>query len=402
MSRILPNWLDSYLEYNKDTESALVFHKWVGISMIAAVMRKKTRLVLGRITVFPNLYIVLVADPGTARKTTAINFGKKLLVDIPDIYTSADSITREALVEDLEKSACEEIMKDGSTFRHSSMSIISGEFESFLGQKAENTKMLVLLTDLFDCDEGAWSYRTKGAGTNIIPSVFVNLLGATTPESLASCLPPSAIGGGLTSRILFIWAGKKDKKVAIPTFNEETIALREELKKDLFRISKISGEYYFSKEAEDFWVDWYNAYEENDPRRAAQDKAFDGWYSRKPLCIQKLSMILAASESDELIITKRHITSAIYEVEEREASMSRVFRAVGKSSITAEVDLVMEIIKEKGVILESDLMNMIWRDVDRMKFDNVINTALATKRIERRYSHKVGDKIVKGICYLSA
>jgi len=399
MSRILSSWLDSYLEYNKDTESAAVFHKWVGISLIAAVMRKKAKLVLGRMKIFPNMYIVLVAEPGTARKTTAIDFGKELLEDIPDIYTSADSITREALLEDLEKSACEEVMRDGSTFRHSSMSIISGEFESFLGQKTENTKMLVLLTDLFDCSEKPWSYRTKGSGTNIIPSVFVNLLGATTPESLASCLPPSAIGGGLTSRILFVWAGKKDKKIPVPTYNEETAALCEKLKKDLFRISKISGVYEFTPEAEQYWIDWYMTYEEHDPRRIAQDKAFDGWYSRKPLYIQKLSMILAASESDDLFIQKRHIAIAVKDIESIEGHMARVFRAVGRSSITADVDMVMEIIRERGTISEQVLMSMVWRDIDKMKFDNVINTALATGRVQRDFITKKEGKTYKGIWY---
>jgi hypothetical protein len=400
MSRILPNWIESYLEYNKDTESAAVFHKWVAISMIAAVLRKKVKLTLGRMKIFPNMYIVLVAEPGTARKTTAIDFGKELLEDIPDIYTSADSITREALIEDLEKSACEEILKDGTSFRHSSMSIISGEFESFLGQKTENTKMLVLLTDLFDCKEKPWSYRTKGKGTNMIPSVFINLLGATTPESLASCLPSSAIGGGLTSRILFIWAGKKDKKIPVPTYDESTAALREKLQKDLFRISKIQGVYEFTKEAETYWIDWYMEYEEHDPRRIAQDKAFDGWYSRKPLYIQKLAMVLAASESDELLIHKHHVSSAIADVESVETYMARVFRAVGRSSITADVDMVMEIVKERGFISEKDLMAMVWRDIDKMKFDNVINTALATGRIKREYVMKIEGKLLKGIWYV--
>jgi len=73
--------------------------------------------------------------------------------------------------------------------------------------------MLVLLTDLFDCEELPWKYRTKHSGSNVIPSVFLNLVAATTPDALASALPSTAIGGGLTSRIMFIWADKKYKKV---------------------------------------------------------------------------------------------------------------------------------------------------------------------------------------------
>ena len=64
--------------------------------------------------------------------------------------------------------------------------------------------MLVFLTDLFDCRELPWKYRTKGRGDNTIENLYLNLLAATTPDSLASSLPALAIGGGLTSRILFI------------------------------------------------------------------------------------------------------------------------------------------------------------------------------------------------------
>jgi hypothetical protein len=114
-------------------EPAKIFDKWTGMSIIAASLRKKVMLSLGRIRVYPNLYIVFVAEPGVARKTQAVNFGVEFLSNILQIVISADSTTREALLEDLEKSATDEPMPDGSIFRHASISICSGEFESFLG-----------------------------------------------------------------------------------------------------------------------------------------------------------------------------------------------------------------------------------------------------------------------------
>ena len=185
-------------------------------------------------------------------------------------------------------------------FKHSSLSIISTEFESFLGQKTENAKMLVLLTDLFDCSEAPWKYRTKNSGNTTIPSVYLNLLGATTPESLATALPSQAIGGGLTSRIIFVWADKKEKKVPIPFETPETIELKEKLKHDMFLIAQIAGDYIFSREATCFWVEWYNKYEDLDIGRICNDPSFNGWYSRKPMLILKIAMIFAASESNSL------------------------------------------------------------------------------------------------------
>jgi len=69
------------------------------------------------------------------------------------------------------------------TFRHSSLSIISKEVWSFIGQKKDNTKMIVFLTDMFDCAEMPTKYRTKNSGSNVIPSVFVKLVSCYNTQS---------------------------------------------------------------------------------------------------------------------------------------------------------------------------------------------------------------------------
>ena len=61
MSRILPNWLDSYVRLMENTEPAKLFDIWTGYSVIAAALRRKISLQLGRLTYVSNLYVVLVA-----------------------------------------------------------------------------------------------------------------------------------------------------------------------------------------------------------------------------------------------------------------------------------------------------------------------------------------------------
>jgi hypothetical protein len=391
-ARELPDFLEAYSRFTANTESARVFHDWVGLSLISSALRKKVKLHLGRIRVYPNTYIVLVAEPGKARKSVAISYGNSIMKSVEEIKISADAITREALLQDLELSAVDSFMPDGTAFKHSSLSIVSTEFESFLGQKTENAKMLVILTDLFDCAEAPWKYRTKNAGNTTIPSVFLNILGATTPESLATALPSAAIGGGLTSRILFIWADKKEKKVPIPFETPETILLKEQLKRDYFAISQIAGDYVFTKDATCYWVEWYMKYEDLDTDRTCTDPSFNGWYSRKPMMILKLSMLYAASESSSLDLQVHHIEKAISKICATEQGMGNAFRSVGKSTITAEVDTVLTIIRSNKVISEPKLMRAVWRDLDSLKFSNVIATILSTGRVSKAID-------AKGIAY---
>ena len=381
--RVLPDFLDAYREYTAGTESARIFHDWVGISIISSALRKKVKLDLGMLTVFPNTYIVLVAEPGKARKSVSISYGKPILKVIEDIQISADSITREALLQDLELGVTRSPLPEGGELTHASLSIISAEFESFLGQKTENAKMLVLLTDLFDAPEEPWTYKTKNMGKNTIPSVFLNILGATTPDSLAMSLPAQAIGGGFTSRVLFIWADKKEKKVPIPRQTPRVIELRKKLQKDMHTISLITGSYLMTPECVEWWEDWYLKNEELDVNRLCTDTAFNGWYSRKPMMILRIGMICAASESNNLSLKPHHLERSLAKIEEVESGMGNAFRSVGKSSITSEVDTVMNIIGANGKISEKRLMKSVWRDMDAAKFTNVIDTILSTGRANK-------------------
>jgi len=228
------------VELMQETEPAKLFDIWTSYSVIAAALRRKVWLSLGRLTYYPNIYVVFVAEPGVARKTQAIKYGVNFLSTIPDIKMSSDSATKEAMTDDIENSAIDELLPNGENLRHSSLNIISKEFESFLGQKKENTRMLTALTDLFDCPDD-WSSRTRHGVSNKIIRPWVNLLSATTPDSLASSLPATAVGGGLTSRIMFIWADKKKKSVPEPSMTQEEVKLKE-----LLELSRNGLEWYQS------------------------------------------------------------------------------------------------------------------------------------------------------------
>lgn len=392
------NWLDSYLRLMENTEPARLFDKWVGYSVIASALRRKVSLQLGRLVYYPNIYVVLVAEPGVARKTQAIKYGVNFLNTIPDIRLSADSSTKEAMTDDVESSGMDELLVDGTTLRHSSLNIISKEFESFLGQKKENTRMLTALTDLFDCPDD-WSSRTKHSGSNKIINPWVNLLAATTPDSLANSLPASAVGGGLTSRIMFIWADKKKKSVAIPAMTEEELKIKEMLEKDLYRISRLSGNYTMTAECMKKWIAWYDRFDEDESGdRVCPDKSFSGWYSRKPTYIIKISILRAAAESSKLVIEWKHIEKAIEEIREVEYLMGNAFKAIGKSEISGEVDTVLQIIRNAGKISEKELMTKIWRDIDATKFINVSDTLIKTGKVVRTYK---GPDESTGVWYWS-
>ncbi len=260
MSRIYEDWIAAYLKYNKETESAKIFHKWAALSAIAGVLRRKVHFNFGRIKIHPNLYIVFVAEPGIARKTQAITFMEDFLAEIYGIHLAADATTPQALLNAIEEAADDAQMDNGDSLRHCSLTICSGEFESFLGHKKENSRMIVILTDLFDCKSRPFRYNTKHSGSNVLPLPYLNLVAATTPDSLSECFPTAAIGGGLSTRIMFVFADDKEMKIPIPKLSAERKAMYEPLMKDLSIIARTTGGFNFSPQGEEWWYDFYTAF----------------------------------------------------------------------------------------------------------------------------------------------
>jgi hypothetical protein len=392
--RNLRDWLTGYIEYTKHTESAAIYHKWVGLSLISACLQRKVFFEFGRIKLHPNLFVVLVSEPGISRKTQAISYGEDILKEISQVQISADCTTPQAMLEDLELAAYDATMPDGTTYRHSSLTVLSGEFESFLGQKKENSKMIVTLTDLFDCKNRPFKYRTKHAGSNIVPHVYLNLMAATTPESLASVLPSTAIGGGLTTRIIFVWAGGKEQKVDVPETSPEIEELKVLLVQDLSIIARISGGYTFSPDSREWWREFYNNYDERDSARICQDPAFAGWYSRKPTMMIKVATCLAASRCNERVVETQDFERGLSFLEDVEKNMGKSFVAVGKSEVAAEVDLVKTVVQRYKYLSEKKLLQIVWRDVDAKKFDNVMSTLTRRGIIRREFEGPNKEKAI--------
>ena len=163
----------------------------------------------GTISFYPNMYVVLVGPSGKCRKGTAMSQGYDFLKEM-GTKMAAESTTREALIQALQQSNDTQVDPvTNKMYLHASLTIYSQELTVFLGYN--NVALMSDLTDWYDC-RSSWTYRTKHQGTDEIIGVYVNLIGATTPELLQTALPRDAIGGGLTARMIFVFETKKPRQ----------------------------------------------------------------------------------------------------------------------------------------------------------------------------------------------
>lgn len=388
-NRLTPDWIDSYLEYTFNTEPPDNYKRWVAISVIAGALQRKCFLEWGpELTWYPNMYIVLVGPPGMARKGTAMSPGKRFLRDL-NIPMSAESTTREALVRAM-ADANRPIINTttGAASFHSSLTVFSPELTVFLGN--QNYQLMSDITDWWDCAD-EWTYDTKGSGRDDIRGIWVNLIGATTPDLIRTALPMDAVGSGLTSRIIFVYE-QKGKRIPIPMQTDAEIELRLKLANDLERIHNLQGKFKVTKNLLDVWTDFYTQEGDNPP---FQDKNLDGYLARRATHAMKLSMICSASRSDELIIRAKDLTRALGLLASVERNMPRVFTGVGRDKNADILAAMMNEIALRKTVLVRELMGMYCHDVDARTFEGMIRTLDTINYINLEVNGVFGENIIK-------
>ena len=369
-SRRLPDFIDGFMEFTEDSEPPKLFRLWTALSVVAAALQRKCRLCWGPMEFYPNLYVVLVAPSGKAKKGTAMIPGLKLLKKI-GVKMAANATTRESLIRELKTSGIGPMEIDpegGSVTLHASLTVFSKELTVFLGY--QNRELMADLTDWYDCDDN-WVYRTKTQGVDDIRGVWLNLIGATTPDLIQTSMPRDAIGGGLTSRMIFVYEREKAKMVILPAYSEKEKLLEEKLQIDLDRIHMMKGDFKITKEFLSRYTDWRIEQEAHPP---ISDPRLSGYLERRPVHILKMCMGLSASRSGDMVLNEGDIKRAIKILDATERKMPLTFSGVGKSPVADTLSSVMAVVAQKGEVTLSELMSLFYYDVDRWMLDKIVTT----------------------------
>jgi hypothetical protein len=376
--RLAGDWINSFLEMTEDLETVTSYRLWTAISVVSAALQQKCVFRLGSLTIFPNLYTVLVGPSGTG-KGTAMSPGRRLLARA-GIKVASTCVTREALIREIKESYDSDINpEEGTITMHSSLTVFSPEFTVFLGYN--NVELMSNLCDWYDADVWEnipWIYRTKNQGTDKIEGIWVNIIGGTTPKLIASAMPQDAIGGGLTARIIFVFEQTKDKISIIPRWGDREREIEEKLLIDLEKIHMIKGEFRATERFIEIYSDWRIKSEKEPP---IKDPRFSGYLHRRPSHLLKICLTMSASRSSDMLLTEIDINRAIDVQNEAEKKMSLTFAGVGKSPL-AEVSnrVLVELDRRKKMSFE-DLMSVFYYDTSKWEMERILETLQSSRLI---------------------
>lgn len=358
MSRNYPNWIRAYLAHTAHLEAPDVFHIWTAIGTIAGALSGKCFLDMGHFVWKPNFFIVFVAPPGIISKSTTANVGMGMLRAVEGVHFGPESVTWQALTDAFRdaETLVPEIAK-----KVSALNIVASELGTFLDPK--NREMIDVLNDMWDGRNVPWQRRTKGEGASEVQNPWLNFVGCTTPAWIQENFPQYAIGGGFTSRTVFVYGDTKRRLIAYP---REEMALqdyqlvRERLRliSDLKSISKIVGEFSLTPSAIEWGKAWYEQHWTLSSSSGLDRELHGGYIARKQTHLHKLAMVLSAAERADKLITADDLDTAKDLLTSLEPGFNRVFSAIADNR---EVHYFTQLVRLVATHPQGILKRDAWR-----------------------------------------
>jgi hypothetical protein len=396
------DFIDDYINYTKESEPPTVYHRWCVLSAIGALLGRNNYIKFGPGKIYPNLYTMLIGDPG-ARKSISIKWIKKLLKESGYSSFAANKSSREKFLLDLADIGEEAIELNGSSkldegrrkktydrimesnlWGENSFSgkepkevyIAADEFNIFTGPN--NAAFFDTLGDLWDWDDetGPYSERVKNSISVSIYQPTVSLLGGNTPEGFATAFPPEIIGKGFFSRLILIYGERSDRRYHImPTPDQQfTNYIIEQLR----RIRGISfGEIEISSTAADILKPVYENFEDMD------DIRFKSYSQRRYTQLLKLCIILSAISGNGKItpgIVQRSNTF----LSAAEYNMPRALGEFGKGKNSDVVQKVLEIVerarKPQNI---KEIWTQVYKDLGKLQeLSDIMNSLMVANRVQ--------------------
>jgi hypothetical protein len=388
MARQVENWLQAYLQLVDQTEPPQRFHLWSAITIIGAMMGRKCTVQLGPEMFFPNLYTILIGPPGV-RKGTAIKYATDLLDEVRTSGScrAPDAVTKEQLIAEMEAAQDSENV-DGKLLVHSSLFVVAPELVVFI--KENDHERLGYLCQLYDGLD-RFEYKTKTSTNQFVVNPGLWLLGATTPNWIEIAMKQLGVGGGMTSRTVFVYASKKGHHISATKMRPFDQTLRAKLITDLQIIKQMAGSFRLTEEADTVYSEWY---EDRYLATGIDDTRFASYWERYPSMVIKVAMIMSASKRDDMMVTGVDIRNSINTFEAIHPEMPQAFGGLGQNVLGSQTEMIRNLLREKGQVTKSYIMKTLRMHISEWDYMRCKNSLLAERFCTRSFVPEFGEEIL--------
>lgn len=356
------DFFKKFMHFTRGTEVPTFFYRWAAIAGLGAWIGRDVYVQFGAQKIYPNMYVLLMGEPGT-KKSTAIKRMKKLLKEAGYANFAAEKTSKEKFLLDMGN---EEEETDGEEFLNSGLFgndevrevfIAADEFNDFFGNNIlDFVSMLGVLWDF----DGIYENKIKNGQSVRIPYPTVSILGGTTATTFAHTFPQEVIGQGFFSRTLAVHAKPTGKRITWPP--EEDEVQKADLLEYLLKVKTChSGRLEFSAEALELVDKIYQTWEN------IEDIRFASYANRRLVHLLKMILVhtigrLGTQVEKEDVI---YANTVLYHTERH---MPQAYGEFGQSKNSLLTHKILQILEASPEALEiHELWSKVQSDFDRME-----------------------------------
>ena len=389
----MADFLDDYLFHCKGNEVPVIFHKWAGLVALSACAGRRFWLPRGGVyTVYPNIYVLLVGEPGT-KKSTAMDIALSYIDAVGDIPVCADRISKEALAKELSasdsparKTFIDPVTKE--KVEYNITVIFADEWSNFIG--IDPVGMIEFFTTVYG--RGKYEVKTKNKGNDVILGPCFPLIGGMTPSVTDGLFKQNIISGGFTRRAFMVFSHPSKKAVAHPYIADDQeeawlrcIARGKEI------ATTLCGPFDWTKEAFKWFDDWYTKHKKTS---IAETKHYrQSWSNSKHDQALKLAMLLQLGQSDERLITVPNLERALDLIAEVEVTLDTVFEGAGRNEQSSIANKILMLLKTQGFIPKKKLFRDLYADATRQELVEILTHLSETDQVKLVQSQKLKQTV---------
>lgn len=392
MRRENEDLIKAFIEYSRPFNAGREFIEWGAVWMTGTAATRSIGSKLRGQQTSPNIFVLLVAGPGSGKSQT-VKAIKSVLLPATGFSFIPQSVTRAGLQDYMTGNLKTRVDPSGAQIPSHECIALSDEMQGILPE--HDIGHLTMYNELYDIQP---TYRaiTRSNGEIRLESPYCSIITGAQPAFLATTLPEQAWGMGFMSRSILVFGVPAERTSAfeVPDVDHE---LRSKIIHDLKQIRQLHGWFKWDKNAralyEEWWVKQGGAPIPQNKRLAM------GYNARRDLHFFKLSMIFSLSRSNELVVRLDDATRAIKLLTETEHKMRHIFNEMAATGVSQAYGDVIDAVRmragEGGFMPESEIIHMLLDRYQPTQIASLVDSLLESEVLALVHGSPVGKGIRK-------
>lgn len=396
LQTIPDGFIKDFVYATRGNEAPTLFCIWAAIFIVSSALQRRAYLDFKLTRLFPNLFLLFIAPPGTKKSTTVL-YGSELLGRVKstfrethdqilyDIPVFSGRATPESIPEMMSPQKVS-LPLEGSDFNEpvnigSRLVVVVDELAQFMGKQKYNIGLPTLLTTLYDCKTRD-SVATVKNKLRHMENIFFNFFGATTPTGFRDAIPAESHGEGLMSRFVICNIDSTAREYRVPVTYAGAPESDELVRRLAWIAQYKSGEYTISSEADTEYAPWYARHK--DMLKTGEVTEAD---SRRDTILLKTAMLLRAQTYEQ---PRRALK---WEIDEKSfIAASELIRVASEHKNSAQdllidsfwarsIKRIARLLKTNGTMSRTELLRSVSRSISAAQLDELLGTLAQSEEI---------------------